>query len=83
MDTGYTRVFNDRIKRAATNKGFASGGSNVNVRHFFVYLSFVARSEFSAENPARTQSPEPLHNKDYPKPVYSLHKKRKNKIAVI
>ena len=41
---------------AAANKGFASGGSNVSVRHFFVYLSFVVRSEFSAENPARTQS---------------------------
>lgn len=40
--------------------GFASGGSNIPVRHFFVYLSFVARSEFSAENPARTQSPDPL-----------------------
>ena len=44
------------------HKGFASGGSNVPVRHFFVNLSFVARSEFSAENPARTQSPETLYN---------------------
>lgn len=44
----------------AANKGFASGGSNVPVRHFFLYLSFVARTEFSVENPARTQSPETL-----------------------
>ena len=40
--------------------GFASGGSNVPVRHFFVNLSFVARSEFCAKNPARTQSPKTL-----------------------
>ncbi len=26
MDTGHTRVFDDRIRRAATNTGFASGG---------------------------------------------------------
>ena len=36
--------------------GLASGGSNVSVRHLFVYLSFVARSRFFAENPARTPS---------------------------
>jgi hypothetical protein len=35
----------------ATNSGFASGGSNVPVRHFFVHLSFVARSEFSVKTP--------------------------------
>ena len=44
----------------ATNKGLASGGANVPVRQFFVNLGFVARTEFSAENPARTPSPEPL-----------------------
>lgn len=48
------------VKLPAANKGFASGGSNVPVRHFFVYLSFVARSEFSSKNPARTQSPKTL-----------------------
>lgn len=49
------------IRMPATNSGFASGGSNVPVRHFFVHLSFVARSEFSAENPAQTQSREALY----------------------
>jgi len=38
----------------------ASGGANVSVRQFFVNLSLVARTEFSAENPARTPSPKPL-----------------------
>jgi len=52
-------TFVDRKARTA-NKGLASGGSNVSVRQFFVNLGFVARSEFSAENPARTPSPEPL-----------------------
>ncbi len=42
----------------AYKKGFAAGGSNVPIRHFFVNLVFVDRSEFSAENPARTQRPE-------------------------
>ncbi len=45
------------MRKTGYNTGFASGGSNVNIRHFFVYLNFVARSEFSSENPARTQSP--------------------------
>jgi len=44
----------------AGNKGLASGGANVPVRQFFVHLNFVARLEFSVENPARTPSPEPL-----------------------
>jgi len=50
----------EMTKTAACNKGLASGGANVSVRQFFVNLGFVARSEFSAENPARTPSPEPL-----------------------
>jgi len=49
------------MRRSTTgNRGLASGGSNVPVRQFFVNLGFVARTEFSAENPARTPSPEPL-----------------------
>lgn len=48
------------LKNTAANKGLASGGSNVSVRQFSVYLNFVARSKFSAKNPARTPSPKPL-----------------------
>jgi len=47
-------------KKRPHNIGLASGGVNVPVRQFFVNLGFVARSEFSAENPARTPSRQPL-----------------------
>ena len=43
-------------KSQPVTDSFASGGSNASVRHLFVNLSFVAPSEFSVENPARTQS---------------------------
>jgi hypothetical protein len=43
-------------KRYAANIGLVSGGANLPVRHFFVNSGFVARPEFSAENPARTPS---------------------------
>ena len=48
------------MRLAAANKGLASGGANVSVRQFFVNLGFVARSKFSAENPAGTPSPETI-----------------------
>ena len=55
----------------------ASGGVNVPVRHFFVNLRFVARSEFSCENPARTQSPEPLC------PILERHGKMKRLTTIL
>lgn len=37
------------IRNTPTNADFTSGGSNVSVRHLFVNLRFVVRSEFSAK----------------------------------
>ena len=56
MDTGHTRVFDDRIRRAATNSTLAIGGVSSLLDSFEVAESSVLRTNFCAEKPAHRQS---------------------------
>ncbi len=51
MDTGHTRVFDDRIRRAATNSRFAKAGVSCFYDSEVLNSSFVFLMKFSAKNP--------------------------------